>query len=362
MKYRILVFNLGGTSTKMALFENEKEISSGTIRHSDEEILACKDNEAQIEFRKEKVQEWLTAENIEISSLDAVVMRSSGAGVCKRGGTYLVKGKLREKMYEAYQSSFPKAPHPSFYVLPLVEKVLGDAQVPIYIVDPDSVDEFEDVARITGHPDFPRSSGFHVLNHKAIGRKAAKDLGKTYESVNLVVAHMGGGVSIAAHKHGMVVDSTSGGSAGEGPFGTNRTGPLPLGKLVDRCYSGEYSKKDIMSMIMTGGGFLAHTGYTDLRIIEKKAEEGDEHCDLVIRAFIYQVCRYIAAQFAVLNCEADAIVLTGGIAYSDRVVSGIRDCVGKLAPVMVYPGEKENEAMVDGVLSVLRGERTAIIL
>lgn len=360
--YQILIFNLGGTSTKLAVFEDEALKAEGTIRHTDEEIQACKDNAEQIAFRKDTILKWLQEEHIALEELSAVVMRSSGAGMCKRGGTYLVTGKLRDGMYEAYRNSFPQASHPSFIVLPLVDEVLAGLDVPIYIVDPDGVDEFQDVAYITGHPDFRRSSGFHVLNHKAVGRRAAKELGKAYEEANLVVAHMGGGVSIAAHRNGMVVDATSGGSAGEGPFGTNRTGPLPLNKLIDKCFSGEYTKKDMMNLIMTGGGFLAHTGYTDLRIIEQKAAEGDANCDLIIRAFIYQVCRYIGAQFTVLNCQADAIVLTGGMAYSDRVVQGIKDCVGKLAPVLVYPGEKENEAMVDGVLSVLRGERAAIVL
>ena len=359
---QILIFNLGGTSTKLAVFEDETLRAEGTIRHTDEEIQACVDNAAQIAFRKGTIVAWLGENHIVLEELSAIVIRSSGAGMCKRGGTYLVTGKLRDGMYDAYRGSFPKAPHPSFIVLPLVDEILEGRQVPIYIVDPDGVDEFHDVAYITGHPDFRRSSGFHVLNHKAVARRAARDLGKQYEDADLVVAHMGGGISIAAHKHGLVVDATSGGSAGEGPFGTNRTGPLPLNKLVDKCFSGEYTKKDMMNLIMTGGGFLAHTGYTDLRIIEQKAAEGDANCDLIVRAFIYQVCRYIGAQFTVLDCRADAIVLTGGIAYSDRVVSGIRDCVGKLAPVLVYPGEKENEAMVDGVLSVLRGERAPIIL
>ena len=360
--HRVLIFNLGGTSTKLALFEDEKLAAEGTLRHSDEEIGACTDNEKQIAFRKGQILKWLEENQISLDSVDAVTMRSAGGGLCKRGGTYLVAGRLREKMYQDYRASFPLAPHPSAYVLALVDELLAGREIPVYIVDPDGIDEFQDVAYVTGHPDFPRSSGFHVLNQKAIARQAAKDLGKAYEEADLVVAHMGGGVSIGAHRHGLVVDSTSGGGAGEGPFGTNRTGPLPLNKLVERCYSGEYTKKEVMSMLMTGGGFLAHTGYTDLRIIEKKAAEGDANCDLVVRAFIYQVCRYIGAQFTVLGCQADAIVLTGGMAYSDRVVTGVKDCVGKLAPVLVYPGEKENEAMVAGVLSVLRGERAAIVL
>ena len=358
----ILLINLGGTSTKLAIFADEKMLVDCTIRHTDKEIQSCDTNEKQVCFRKKQITEWMENNPYSLNEIDAIVIRSSGAGMCKKGGTYLVTGKLKKGMIEAYKNSFPLAGHPSFYVLPLVEELIEGRKIPIYIVDPDGVDEFNDVAYITGHPDFPRSSGFHVLNQKAVARRACRDLDIKYTDAKLVVAHMGGGISIAAHDHGNVIESTSGGSAGEGPFGTNRTGPLPLNKLVDCCFDGKHTKKDINNMIMTGGGFLAHTGYTDLRIIEQKAAEGDKNCDLVIRAFIYQVNRYIGAQFTTLNCEADAFVLTGGIAYSDRVVEGVRSCVGKLAPVIVYPGEEENKAMVEGVLTVLRGETKPIIL
>ena len=360
--HQILIFNLGGTSTKLALFEDESLKAEGTIRHTDEEIAACTDNSKQIAFRKEKILGWLQESNISLDGIDAVVMRSFGAGVCKKGGTYQVTGMLRDKMYEIYQASFPLAAHPSAFVVALVEEVIAGHDIPIYIVDPDGVDEFEEVARVTGYPEFRRNSGYHVLNHKAMARKAAKDMGKAYEDVNLVVAHMGGGTSIAAHKHGLVVEATSGGSAGVGPFGSNRTGPLPLNRVVDMCFDGKHTKKDVMNIIQTGGGFLALTGYTDLRIIEQKAAEGDANCDLAVEAYIYQVSRYIAAQCAVLCCDVDGIVLTGGMAYSKRVVEGIRRRIGKLAPVLPYPGEEENEAMVAGVLSVLNGEREAIIL
>ena len=360
--YRILLVNLGGTSTKLALFEDETLKAEVAMRHTDAEISACTDNKQQIAFRKEAAQNWLGESGISLDMLDAAVIRVSKTGLCKKSGTYQVKGKLRDAMYEVYRQSFPLAMHPAFIILPLVDEMLEGRDIPIYIVDPEEVDEFHDVARVTGHPGFPRTSGVHMLNHKAVARRAAADLGKAYEETKLVVAHLGGGVSIAAHDHGMIVDGTSGGSAGEGPFGTNRTGPLPINQLVERCYSGEYKKQDIIKMIMSEGGFLAHTGFTDMRIIEESARNGDENCDLLIRAFIYQVCRYIGAQFTVLNCEADAIVLTGGISYSERVVGSIKDCVGKLAPVVAYPGEEESEAMVSGALRVLRGEAEPIIV
>lgn len=196
--HRILIFNLGGTSTKLAVFDEETLVVEGTIRHTDREIQGCTDNAEQIAFRRGAIEAWLLENHISLDDLSAVVIRSSGAGLCKKGGTYLVTGKLRDGMYAAYRGSFPKAPHPSFIVLPLADEILGSRPIPIYIVDPDGVDEFQDVAYITGHPDLPRSSGFHVLNHKAIARKASRDLGKRYEDADLVVAHMGGGISIAA--------------------------------------------------------------------------------------------------------------------------------------------------------------------
>ncbi len=359
--YKVMSVNLGGTSTKLSIFHDETLFREGTFRHTDEELAACKDNAEQIAFRKSVADRWIAENSLSLDDLDAVVVRvSSTGGMAKKSGAYLISGKLQAFVMDMYEKSFPKAMHPSFITYPLVKSLLGDKDIPIYVVDPEDLDEFDDVARVTGHPDFPRYSGCHMLNQKAVARKVAKDLGKPYNELNLVVAHLGGGVSIASHCHGRVIDGTSGGPAGEGPFATNRTGPLPLDKVVEACFSGKYQKRDMIALLMARGGFVAHTGLTDLRLIEEKAANGDANCDLVIRAFIYQVNRYIGAQYTVLDCDCDAIVLTGGIAYSERVVQGVRARVGKLAPVLVYPGEEETESMVAGALRVLRGEESAI--
>jgi len=359
--FHILSINLGGTSTKLYLYEDEKLLHEGSIRHTEDEIAACADNRAQIAFRKKVALDWIDANRISLDSIDAVVIRlSNTGGATTIGGTYRIEGKLKDAVMKIYEESFPKAMHPSFIGYPLVLSILDGREIPVYAVDPDDVDEFCDIAHITGHPDFPRRSGCHILNQKAVARKASADLGKAYKDTKLVVAHLGGGVSIASHDHGRIIDGTSGGPAGEGPFSTTRSGQLPLDLVAQACCSGKVDMRKIMGIIMARGGFAAHTGMTDMRQIEEKAAGGDENCERVIRAFIFQVCRYIGAQFAALGCEADAIVLTGGIAYDKRVVDEVTKCVGKLAPVMAYPGEEEAEAMIAGVLRVLRGEEAIV--
>lgn len=364
--YKIMTVNLGGTSTKLSLFEDEVLLKEGTMRHTDEELSACTDNDLEIAFRKLVAQKWIAENAVSLDKLDAVVVRvTNTGGLATRSGTYQITGKLRDSLVDIYKQSFPKAVHPSILAHMLAESLIEGLDIPIFVVDPEDVNEIQEVAKITGHPDFPRGrmeTGYHVLNHKAVARQAAKDMGKTYHDVNFVVAHLGGGVSIAAHMNGMVIDTTSGGPGGEGPFAINRSGSLPLYPLIEACFSGKYQKKDLLKIVMATGGFFAHTGLTDFRLIEQKAAEGDEKCDLLIRAFIYQVCRYIGAQYTVLNCNCDGIILTGGIAYSKHVVEGIRRCVGKLAPVLVYPGEEESTAMVTGALRILRGEEALVEL
>lgn len=357
--YKIMTVNLGGTSTKLFLFEDETLLCEGSIRHTDEEIAACVDNDAQVAFRKKVADAWLKENNIDLNTLDAVVVRiTNTGGLSKSGGTYCIEGELRDNLMKIYQDTFPKAEHPGLLAYPVVSAILDGRPIPVYAVDPDDLDDFCDIARITGYPGFRRRSGIHNLNHRAVGRKASEDMGKTYGETKLVVAHLGGGVSIASHDHGRIIDGTHG-AYGEGPFATNRAGQLPIDQIINAIASGELSAREVFDILINKGGFVAHTGLTDMRLIEKKASEGDEKCEMAVRAFIYQVCRFIGAQFAALGCEADAIVLTGGIAYDQRVVDEVTKCVGKLAPVLVYPGEEETAAMVGGALRVLRGEEEA---
>ena len=358
--HKIMVVNLGGTSTKVALYDDETCACETSIRHTDEELSACTDNAGQIEMRKKAIIAWAKVNSVDLGQLNAIVFRMVKTnGLCKTGGTYRIEGILKDTLLDIYKDNCPKAAHPGIITYPLLQAILDGRDIPIYAVDPDDLDEFSDVAHFSGHPDYPRTCGIHMINQKAMARKASAELGKKYSETKLVVAHLGGGNSIASHDHGRIVDSTHAG-VGEGPFATTRSGALPILDLAQSICSGKLDLRGVMDILLSKGGFIAHTGFSDLRLIEQKAAEGDTNCDLAIRAFIYQVCKYIGAQFAALGCEADAIVLTGGVAYSKRVTEAISACVGKLAPVLVYPGENEIEAMAVGTLSVLRGEENVI--
>ena len=304
--------------------------------------------------------DWLSGQEFSVDELSAVVVRTAAAVNCTKSGTYLVNQALRDDMYR-YFIPDKDSQHPSTMVLPLADELIGERDIPIYIVDSTHVDEFSELAKMSGHPDLPRESNFHALNQKAVARKAATDMGKSYNKSRMVVAHLGGGVSIGAHEYGKVIDTCSGGLDQDGPFSPNRTGRLPLGPLVDLCYSGKYTHKEMTELLIAKGGFYAYTGTTDVREVEKRAAAGDQQADLVLRAFCYQVAKEIAAQCAVLSCHVDAIVLTGGLAYSERITQDIKERVFRLAPVKVYPGEEEGPAMVAGALRVLRGEEEAII-
>lgn len=357
--YKILILNLGDTSTKLSVFQDETILFEETIRHDEEEIIKASTMGAQLDLRKKCIQEYLENAGLSLDGIDAAVIRTT-IYICFQSGTYLVNDVIRADINKYFDRD-RKLNHAGNVTLPLLDELLAGRDIPIYLVDPISVDEFEDVARISGHPLVRRISLFHALNHKAVARKASAELGKKYEETRLVVAHMGGGVSIGAHKYGRVVDN-AGGQGTEGPFCSNRCGSVLVNDVIDLCYSGQYSRQEMDYLLLKKGGFVGYLGIGDMLSIQKMVEDGDKKADLVFRAFIYQICKEIAAQAAVLCCDVDAIVLTGGIAHSEMVVSGIREQVGKLAPIMVYPGEMELEAMIAGVLRVLRGAEEAIIL
>jgi len=226
-------------------------------------------------------------------------------------------------------------------------------------VDPVVVDELMDEARLSGIPEIERRSIFHALNQKAVARRAAAEIGKPYEEVNLVVAHMGGGISVGAHKKGMVIDVNNA-LDGDGPFAPERAGSLPAGELVKYAFSGNVELGEIIRKMVGGGGLVAHLGTNDLREVERRIGEGDEQADLVFRAMAYQVAREIGARSAVLSGEVDAVVLTGGLAFSEKFVEAVRERVSFIAPVKVYPGEDEMAALAQGALRVLAGEESAL--
>ena len=360
--FTIMILNLGSTSTKFSIYEDEHLTVEKTARHTDEELAAAPTQKEQLAMRRDQVLAGLKEAGVCLDSLDAAVIRSVAVRRCKKSGTYQIGELLRGDMYSYYDAD-GEFLHAGTMSLPLLEAILDGKEIPIYLVDPITVDEFSDVARISGHPLIERTSTFHALNHKAVARAAAKELGKRYEESKLVVAHLGGGVSIGAHDHGLVVDASNCGKGCTGPFSPNRAGDLPTWQLVELCFSGRYTLKELETMFLKEGGFAAYLGVTDGKEVEAMADAGDEKAQLILQAFAYQVAKEIAAQCSVLNfSEVDGIVLTGGLSYSQRIVEDIKKRLNGIAPLLVYAGEKEAGAMISGALKVLRGEEKPMVL
>ncbi|MBQ4481783.1 MAG: butyrate kinase [Lachnospiraceae bacterium] len=351
MAIRSLIINPGSTSTKIAVFEDETMLFDKTLRHSVEEISKYDTIFDQKQFRKDIIMECLKEQDFDIKTLDMVVGRG---GLVKPipGGTYKVSDALIEDLKVG-----PQGQHASNLGGVLAREIADEIGKPSFIVDPVAVDELQPVARVSGIPDIQRNSIFHPLNQKAMARRYAKENGKRYEDINVIVAHMGGGVSVGAHKKGRVID-VSNALEGDGAFSPERAGGLPVGPLVRLCYSGKYTEKEMYKRLVGGGGFTAYLGSNDMVEITKKSET-DEQARLILDAFIYQVAKDIGSRAAVLEGKVDAIILTGGIAYGKRVTDAIEKYVGWIAPVIVYPGEDELLALAQGGLRVLNGEEEA---
>lgn len=350
--YRILTINPGSTSTKIAIFDNEKNVFEETLRHSSEEIGKYETIFDQYDFRKNVILETLNEKGINLTKLDAVVGRG---GLLKpiEGGTYSVDENMMEDLKVGVLGE-----HASNLGGIIANEIAGKLNIPSFIVDPVVVDELNDVARISGMPQLERRSIFHALNQKAVARRAAKDMDKSYDSVNVIVAHLGGGVSVGAHKNGKVVDVNNA-LDGDGPFSPERSGGLPVGQLAKMCFSGEYTLNDIKKLIKGNGGLVAYLGTNDGREVVKMIEEGNEKAELVYKAMAYQVSKEIGACAAVLKGKVDAIILTGGIAYDKDFTAWIKEDVEFISDVLIYPGEDEMIALAEGGLRVLRGEEEA---
>ena len=352
MAFRLLIINPGSTSTKIGVYEDEKQIFEKTLRHSAEEIGQFETIYSQKDFRKEVILNVLRENNFNINALDAVVGRG---GLLKPipSGTYEVNKALLEDLKIGVQG-----PHASNLGGILAQEIAEQADVRAFIVDPVVVDELSDVARLSGVPELRRISIFHALNQKAVAKRLAKESGKKYEDLKLVVTHMGGGVSVGAHKYGKVIDVNNT-LDGDGPFSPERAGGVPAGELIKMCFSGKYSKDEVYKKIVGKGGVVAYLGTNDLKSVIDKKNDGDEKCKLVYDAFIYQVAKEIGAMSTVLKGQVDAIILTGGIAYSPFVVDDLKKAIGWIAPVKVYPGEDELLALAQGGIRVLSGEEEA---
>lgn len=349
--YKILTINPGSTSTKVAVFENEKELFSTTLRHSAEEIGRYKTIIDQLDFRREVILEAVENSGIKVADLDAVIGRG---GLLKPipSGTYSVNDAMIEDIKER-----PMGQHASNLGALLASEIAKIAGVNAYIADPVVVDELQDVARLTGLPELPRQSIFHALNQKAVARVYADKIGKPYEELNLIVAHMGGGISVGAHRKGLVVDVNNA-LDGEGPFSPERAGTLPALALAKLCFSGKYTLAEVAKMINGKGGVVAHLNTNDMREVENRYNEGDKEYQLIADAMAYGVGKCIGAEIAVLKGQVDAVILTGGIAYDKNVVRYIKEMVEPMAQVVVMPGENELEALAMNAQRVLEGKLT----
>lgn len=344
-----LIINPGSTSTKIAVYTDEDMIFEKTIRHTNEDLHPYAKVVDQFQFRKDLIISALKENNISLSQLDAVVGRG---GLLKpiEGGTYTVNDKLIEDL-----KANVKGEHASNLGGLLARAIADEVNIPSFIVDPVVVDEMEDVARISGHPDFERICIWHALNQKAVARRAAKEkFGKGYQEMNFVVAHLGGGISVGAHKKGKVIDVNNA-LNGDGPFSPERSGSLPTGQLVKTCFSKKYSEAEISKMIAGKGGISAHLGTNNAKEVSEKASAGDEKAKLIYSAMAYQVAKAIGEYSVVLDGDVDAILITGGIAYDQAFVQMIEQKVKFIAPVITYPGEDELLALAQGGLRVLKG-------
>ncbi|MGL5416070.1 MAG: butyrate kinase [Clostridium sp.] len=349
MAYKLLIINPGSTSTKIGVYENEKEVLEETLRHSSDEIGKYETIFDQLGFRKEVILNVLKEKNFNIKELSAVVGRG---GMLKPipGGTYEVTEELIRDLKDGVQGQ-----HASNLGGILANEIAKEIGVRAFIVDPVVVDELEEVARLSGVPELPRKSKFHALNQKAVAKRFGKESGKGYENLNLIVTHMGGGVSVGAHKMGRVVDVNNA-LDGDGPFSPERAGGVPVGDLIKMCFSGEYTESEVYSKIVGKGGMVAYLNTNDMRDVRKAASEGDKKAQLVYDAFIYQVSKCIGEMATVLEGNVDKIILTGGIAYSEEVVRDITKRVSFIGEVKAYPGEDELLALAQGAIRVLDGE------
>ncbi|ACJ74839.1 buk butyrate kinase [Thermosipho africanus TCF52B] len=351
--YRILVINPGSTSTKLAIFEDEKQVASKTLRHTPEELSQFKRLIDQYEFRVNVIEDFLKTLGFEYKDFNAVVGRG---GLVRPipSGTYLVDELMVEELKQAKYGE-----HASNLGAVIAFEISNKYNIPAYIVDPVVVDEMDKIAKISGHPMFERKSIFHALNQKAVARRAAEELGKKYEETNLIVVHMGGGISIGAHRNGKVIDVNNA-LDGDGPFTPERSGTLPLTQLIDLCYSGKYDYDFIKKRIKGKGGLVAYLGTNDAMKVQEMISNGDKKAELVYKAMAYQIAKWIGKMAAALKGEVDAIVLTGGLAYDENyMVKWLKEYTSFIAKVIVYPGGDEEKALAMGALRVLRGEEKA---
>jgi len=348
----LLIINPGSTSTKIAVYEDEREVLSVNICHSAEELAPYGKIVDQKGFRKDIILKTLQAQRVDPAALTAVVGRG-GLLVPIPSGVYRVNDRMLDDLYKGVQGE-----HASNLGGLIADEIARPLGIPAFIVDPVVVDELDDWARLSGVPEIRRRSIFHALNHKYSARLAAQKLGRSYETVNLIVCHLGGGISIGVHRQGRVVDVNNA-LNGEGPIAPERAGTVPAGDLVALAFSGKYAEKDLRKMLTGRGGMVAHLQTNDMRETLRRVAEGDRPAELVFTAMALTVAKQIGACAAVLEGRVDGIVLTGGLAFSAEFIDRIKESVQFLGPVFVFPGENEMIALAQAGRRVMRGEETA---
>lgn len=351
--YNVLAINPGSTSTKIGLFKDGEVIFKETLRHSLEETSADLSREEQARFRREALVSFLHERKVEEKELSALVVRG---GLLKplASGTYLVDDNVYKDLLEA-KYGWHASNLGTIIALPLSR----DYGIPVYTVDPVTVDEFEPLARYSGLKGVPRLSMSHALNMKAMARRAAAEVGKNYEDLNLVVVHLGSGISVSAHRQGNMIDVNNANE--EGPFSLERCGTMPAIGLVRLCYSGKYSQEEAVKLLTSRGGIYSYLGTKDFSEVEKSVKEASEEATEIVEAMAYQVSKEIGAMAAVLDGNVDYIVLTGGMAHAENFVGMIDRKVSFIAHLSVIPGEEELEALAAGAQRVLRGETEASV-
>jgi butyrate kinase len=357
-RFVVLAINPGSTSTKIAVFEDDRPLVEENLSHSAQELAEHRSIWDQYEFREQCIREALGVAGIQLGSLDAVVGRG---GILRPliGGTYLVN----EQMLADLRGSKERE-HASNLGAQLAWDTAASLGIPAYVVDPVSIDEFEPVARIAGLPEIERRSLSHALNLRSTALRAAKDLNRSYASLGLVVVHMGGGISVSAHRDGRMIDVNQA-LDGTGPFSPERAGGLPIGDVLRMAFSvyphdrTTYDYDTLFRRVVGGGGLVAHLGTNDAREVERRISAGESRAKTVYQAMAYQIAKEIGAMACAVGRRLDAVVLTGGLAHSSMLVGWISSRVDWIAPVLCYPGQDEMLSMVEGTLRVLKGTEPA---
>lgn len=350
--HRILAVNPGSTSTKIALFDSEVQVFSETINHAPDDLKPFKEIQAQLEYRRDTVEQVLTSHGFKMADIDVFVGRGGGL-LPLEGGTYEVSELLAEHASRGMTGN-----HPAQLASQICKQYADKYGKRAYVVNPPDVDEFEDISRITGLKGIFRESHIHALNQKEIALRFCSQRLLNYSDVNLIICHLGGGISITAHHKGRMIDSNDI-IKGSGPMTPTRAGDMPYMKIIDMAFSGDYTKKELTDKLNKDGGLLDHFGTADTRDVLKLAEAGDQYADLVYRGMVYQNAKYIGSMAVALKGKVDAIILTGGIANGKYFVTLLQDYISWIAEVVIMPGEFELEALASGALRVISEQEIA---